>query len=175
MKYEEGKMSMYPKVNAEFRFWLKKEGNNPLITIGVNPSTATDKKSDFTVTRVMGYAERNGFDSFIMLNVYPQRSTNPDKLDKECNKMYHQENVEAIRQIISTVTNPEILVAFGDIILKRNYLRECFCDIVKACLPFNPKWKRIGELTKKRNPRHPGEREKYKELKDFNVLAYIDE
>jgi len=37
----------------------------------VNPSTTTDKKLDFTATKVMEYAERNDFDSFIMLNVYP--------------------------------------------------------------------------------------------------------
>ena len=41
-------------------------------------------------------------------------------------------NVEAIRQIVSTVTNPAILVAFGDIIMKRKYLRDYFRDIVES-------------------------------------------
>ena len=49
-------------------------------------------------------------------------------------------NVEAIRQIVSTVTNPVILVVFGDIIMKRKYLRDCFRDIVESCLPFNSQW-----------------------------------
>ena len=49
-------------------------------------------------------------------------------------------NVEAIRQIVSAMTNPVILVAFGDIIMKRQYLGDCFCDIVDSCLPFNPQW-----------------------------------
>ena len=49
-------------------------------------------------------------------------------------------NVEAIRQIVSTVTNPVIFVAFGDIIMKREYLRDYFRDIVESCLPSNPQW-----------------------------------
>lgn len=49
-------------------------------------------------------------------------------------------NVEAIRQIVSTVTNPVIFVAFGDIIIKRKYLRDYFRDIVESCLPSNPQW-----------------------------------
>ena len=63
---------MYSEKYGESRFQLKEEGgNNPLVVIGVNPSTATNKKLDFTVTKVMEYAERNDFDSFIILNVYP--------------------------------------------------------------------------------------------------------
>ncbi|WP_314313359.1 DUF1643 domain-containing protein [Hoylesella marshii] len=174
MKYEEGKMSMCPEeYNDQFRFWLKKEGKKPLIVIGANPSTATDEDPDPTVRKVMKYAELNGFDSFIMLNVYPQRTPYPKCLNEECDMTYHQENVKAIRQIVSTVTNPIILLAFGDVITKRPYLRACFRDIVESCLPFNPQWKRIGDLTQKRNPRHPGEHDTYKELKDFNVLAYL--
>ena len=34
---------MYPEKYGESRFQLKEEGNNPLVIIGVNPSTATDK------------------------------------------------------------------------------------------------------------------------------------
>lgn len=57
------------------RYVLKKQGHNPLFVLGVNPSTADDVKSDHTITRVCGFAERMGFDSFIMINVYPLRAT----------------------------------------------------------------------------------------------------
>ena len=80
MKYENVTM----KGNAnEFRFSLTKEGNRKLVVFGVNPSTANEQIADLTITKVMGFAERNGFDGFIMLNLYPQRCTNPESLDKE--------------------------------------------------------------------------------------------
>ena len=74
MKYENVTM----KGNAnKFRFSLTKEGDRKLVVFGVNPSTANEQIADLTITKVMGFAERNGFDGFIMLNLYPQRCTNP--------------------------------------------------------------------------------------------------
>ncbi len=49
------------------RYSLTNKGVNPLIVIGINPSTADKDKPDATMRRVMGFAERYGFDSFVML------------------------------------------------------------------------------------------------------------
>ena len=145
--------------NEHVRYSLKKAGRYPLIAIGVNPSKARIDKSDQTVTRVMKIAEHNGFDSFVMLNLYPQRSTNPNELhsDKEFNESYHQKNIEEIRHLLSKEmeNKPVILVAFGNLIGKRNYLKRCFRDIASVCLPYCKGWKQLGSLTKKGNPRHP--------------------
>src|SRR4051812_17137745 len=62
------------------RYVLGTVGTKPLICIGLNPSTAEPSKLDDTVTRVQKVARLNGYDSFIMLNVYPKRDTNPDDL-----------------------------------------------------------------------------------------------
>ncbi|WP_370567037.1 DUF1643 domain-containing protein [Leucobacter sp. cx-169] len=45
------------------RFLLGTVGTNPLVCMGVNPSTATPEKLDRTVTRVARYAELNDHDS----------------------------------------------------------------------------------------------------------------
>ena len=50
-----------------------------LYVIGSNPSTADDTKKDPTMTKVLKFAESNGFDGYVMLNLYPQKSTSPDK------------------------------------------------------------------------------------------------
>ncbi|MFR6424354.1 MAG: DUF1643 domain-containing protein, partial [Oscillospiraceae bacterium] len=48
---------------------------NPLICIGINPSTAQPGDLDNTLKSVERIALGNGYDSFTMFNVYPQRAT----------------------------------------------------------------------------------------------------
>ena len=58
------------------RYVLASRCAKPLVVIGVNPSTANEKYPDPTVRKVMGFAELNNYDGFVMLNLYAQRSTN---------------------------------------------------------------------------------------------------
>ena len=62
------------------RFVLGKAGNKKLIVIGLNPNTANKKKSDTTATKVEKVAYSNRFDGFLMINLYPQRGTDPKGL-----------------------------------------------------------------------------------------------
>lgn len=62
------------------RYILGERGENPLVCIGVNPSTAEPDKLDPTLRSVKAWAKRLGFDGWIMLNLYPQRATNPNDL-----------------------------------------------------------------------------------------------
>jgi hypothetical protein len=45
--------------------------------IGLNPSTATATTDDPTVRRCIGYAAREGFGRFVMLNAFAYRATDP--------------------------------------------------------------------------------------------------
>jgi hypothetical protein len=45
--------------------------------VGLNPSTATESKDDPTVRRCAGYAAREGFGRFVMLNAFAYRATDP--------------------------------------------------------------------------------------------------
>lgn len=154
------------------RFVLGFDNSNPLIVIGVNPSTADDNKPDATIRRIIGYTQRNGFDGFLMLNVYPQRATLPRNLSKECDTELHKQNVQHITQLLSTHSRPTILAAFGDTILIRPYLKSCFADIVFSVLELKPNWLQIGNPTKKGNPRHPS-RGHYQPFQEFAVHQYI--
>lgn len=55
-------------------------GENPLVCFGINPSTAVPNALDPTLKRVRRFAAENGYDSWTMLNVYPQIATNPKTL-----------------------------------------------------------------------------------------------
>lgn len=169
MKYENIKMI---GDNVNVRYVLKKEGTNMLVVIGVNPSNATDKISDPTMTKVMGFAEYNGYDGFIMLNLYPQRCTNPNDLDREMDKELHNENLKHIAFEIDNMESISVLLAFGNTIECRPYLKSCLKDLFTLFAPQKPKWLQIGGLTKRGNPRHPS-RAEYCTFSSLDIRKYL--
>jgi len=140
---------------ASARFVLRRKGTKPLVVVGINPSTANADKPDRTMSRVMGFAERNGFDSFIMLNLYPQRTPHPAELHQTRNEDLHRRNIEEIKSALNGLDSPSVILAFGDNIGFRSYLRDCLKDIVGVLAPHNPQWLHAGTLTNRGNPRHP--------------------
>lgn len=154
------------------RYLLKKEGKRILYVIGINPSTANEEKPDRTIGRVMGFAEENGFDGFAMINLYPQRSIRPYNLHQELCIEMHNNNLSAIKELFCDVYSPTILLAFGNNIGIRKYLKDCFRDIVSILQPHSPQWKQIGNLTGLGNPRHPLYA-RNDSFKDFDVQQYL--
>lgn len=66
-----------------FRYLLKIDWDESLpiaAVVGLNPSTATERVNDPTITRLERWARRNGFGSLAMLNAYAYRSTDPNGL-----------------------------------------------------------------------------------------------
>ncbi len=100
-------------------------------------------------------AKNNGYDSWIMMNVYPQRATDPSELDAEINNDNRIKNSGAIRQSIKHLGIDTIWVAYGDLIEKRNYLPYCLADLFMKLSDLNLNWKIIKNTTKKGHPRHP--------------------
>lgn len=154
------------------RFALLKSGKRMLYVFGVNPSTATESRSDPTMRKVIGFAKRNGFDGFAMMNLYPLRSTNPFSLPKVINEEFHQRNLAEIKKVISNGNNPVVLLAFGNSIGAAPYLKKCLSDIVAMLQPLHPQWKQIGNLTKKGNPRHPSRASYSLGLQDLDVTIF---
>lgn len=71
-----------PHTYQSYRYVLGRVGKHPLVCIGINPSTAQPGALDPTLKSVERLAAANGFDSWIMFNVYPQRATDPNDMDK---------------------------------------------------------------------------------------------
>jgi hypothetical protein len=158
--------------NPDFRFSLGTYGEKPLFVIGLNPSTADDKKPDRTITKVMGFATNYDCDSFIMLNLYAQRTPNPDVLHKEIDEQLHTQNLSYILTALEKYNAISILASWGVRITIRNYLRECLLDIYNETKNKNINWLKIGELTRDGHPRHPS-RGAYLELTGFNIENYL--
>ena len=162
-----------PNFYSEYRYILGTRGKNPLICIGINPSTAQPGDLDNTLKSVQRIALGNGFDSFIMFNVYAQRATDPDAMEKECNPMLHRENLEAFRYVLSISENPSVWAAWGAIIEKRSYLADCVQDMLSAGEEFGAKWYCAGAITKKGHPHHPLYLRKDEKIKPFDVEDYL--
>lgn len=72
------------------RFVLGTKGQKPLVCFEINPSTATLQLLDNTLNSVGRIALNNGYDSWIMLNIHPQRATNPNDLPEILDKELHR-------------------------------------------------------------------------------------
>lgn len=156
------------------RFVLGNKSSKPLIVIGLNPSTADDSKPDPTIRKVMGFAERNGFDGFIMLNLYPQRVTDPKGLSIDLDQELMQENLKQIDAILNGITEPVLLASWGATITIRRYFKQCIKQIHELTKGKNVKWVKIGDLTQDGHPRHPLYTAYHTELSEFDINQYAD-
>lgn len=60
--------------------------------IGLNPSTANEHKLDPTLKRIAAFSKREGYDGFIMTNLFAWRSTQPAKMMAAVDPVGRQNN-----------------------------------------------------------------------------------
>ena len=172
--YDIGKWLYAPNFYSEYRYILGTIGSNPLICIGINPSTAEPDHLDNTLKSVERIALGNGFDSFIMFNVYAQRATDPDAMERQCNLALHRENLKAFRYVLAMSDAPVVWAAWGAIIEKRDYLADCVRDMVAVGQEYGARWCCAGAISKKGHPHHPLYLRKDELLKPFDVELYLN-
>ena len=172
--YDIQKWIYAPNFYSEYRYILGTRGKNPLICIGINPSTARPDGLDNTLKSVERIALGNGFDSFIMFNVYAQRATDPNAMEKQCNPLLHKENLEAFRYVLSISPKPAVWAAWGAIIEKRDYLSDCVRDMVTVGQEYGANWYCAGAITKKGHPHHPLYLRKDEKIRPFDITSYLN-
>jgi len=153
------------------RYSLGIKGENTLFCIGVNPSIATPKQYDRTIKKLEKIAELNGYDSWLMLNIYPQIATDPNDLDCNINNDYHEKNLQIIKKYINK--NSNILCGWGNLITKRKYLKNCLKDIYEILNKYNNNYLKINDFTVKGNPRHISRQCIDNGLNKFDLDKYI--
>ena len=172
-EYDAAKWLYAPNFYSEYRYILGTRGKNPLICVGINPSTAKPDDLDNTLKSVQRIADGNGFDSFLMFNVYAQRATRPDDMEKQCNLRLHEENMKAFRHLLSIGERPAVWAAWGAIIEKRKYLPQCVADMLSISRAYNAQWFCAGPISKKGHPHHPLYLRKDEKLKPFDTESYL--
>ena len=175
--YDRDEWLYVPDFYTEYRYILGTRGADPLICIGINPSTAEPGNLDNTLKSVARIAEGNGYDSWIMFNVYAQRATRPEDMDRELNARLHRANMDAFRYILSHVgegVSPAVWAAWGTIIEKRPYLPGCVREMVQIGEAFGAHWLSAGKRSAKGHPHHPLYLRKEEKTVPFDVRGYLE-
>ncbi|MGM9615915.1 MAG: DUF1643 domain-containing protein [Oscillospiraceae bacterium] len=173
--YDPAKWLYVPDFYTEYRYILGTRGKRPLICIGINPSTAEPDNLDNTLKSVQRIADGNGFDSFIMFNVYAQRATRPQDMEKARNEALHRENMAAFAYILEHCEGtPAVWAAWGNIIEMRGYLKDCVLDMIDIGQRFGAVWYTAGKHSVKGHPHHPLYLRKDSGLDPFDVRSYCE-
>ena len=163
-----------PNHYSEYRYILGTRGQMPLICMGINPSTAAPDALDPTLQSAQRIALANGYDSFLMFNVYAQRATRPDDMEPSCNPVLHAENRKAFRYLLSLSPAPALWAAWGNIIEKRDYLMDCLGDFAADAQAAGAKWFTAGPPLKSGHPHHPLYLKGTTPLLPFDIRAYLE-
>lgn len=153
------------------RFVLGKYNENPMYCFGINPSKATTEISDTTISKVLSIAERHNYDGYVMLNIYPLRSTKLDALPDDYDNKLHERNKQAI---MNTVPDNGICVAvWGTAITAKPYFIRLLTEINQITKAKGIKWQCLGR-TKEGHPYHPSRLPYNKAVcEDFDLDEYI--
>lgn len=161
-----------PSPDNSARTLLGTQGERPLVCVGINPSTASPGHLDRTVATVERVAERGGFDSFMMLNVYPQRATNPNDIHTAMDPELHAWNMRSIADFADGRTL-EVWAAWGTLIGKRKYLPKLLTEIIALPGLANVQWLSRGRRSKAGHPHHPLYVPAEALLDAFDVSTYL--
>ncbi len=166
-----------PDFYTEYRYILGTKGSRPLIAIGINPSTAAPNALDNTLRSVERIAHSNGYDSFIMFNVYAQRATDPKHMETSFNSALHRENMAAFEYVLSLSLpeRPSVWAAWGTLVNTRPYLCDCMRDMVALGERYNASWFTCGKRSKNGgHPHHPLYLRKDSPLDPFDPTEYLN-
>ena len=155
---------------VRFKFEMKNE-KSPLFIVGINPSNALADpdgsqnalKEDQTMKKIIGFSKRNWnydktiieFDGFVMLNVYAQIADKAKNLPPARDIKLHKKNLKKIAGYLHGKQHTPVLLAYGDSITDKPYLKQCLRDIIAIFRIHDAHFFRLGELTTEGNPRHP--------------------
>ena len=171
--YDVSRWLYVPNTYSEYRYILGTRGEKPLICVGINPSTAAPDALDPTLQSAQRIALANGYDSFLMFNVYAQRATRPDDMEPHLNPALHAENRKAFRYLLSLSEQPAVWAAWGNIIEKRNSLMDCMRDFAADGQAATARWDTVGPLLKSGHPHHPLSLKRDTKLLDLAIEMYL--
>lgn len=169
--YEE-EWAYEPSADGSARFVLGTVGDNPLVCFGINPSIAVPNSLDPTVRRVRGLAATFEFDSWTMLNVYPQIATLPRDIGLALDQELKIENERQIEKVIDG-RQLTLLGAWGGLITSRPYLPALLADIVRITGNVGCSWVSYGDPLIGGHPQHLSRAANGLSLLPFDMNAYL--
>lgn len=135
-----------------YRYFLSRRwasGNNCIVWICLNPSTADHQKNDPTVTRLCNFSRKWGYDSLRLLNIFALRSTDPRGL-KKIDDPIGPDNDWWFREI-AHARGQDIVCAWG---VHGNYMNRG-ADVMNSLLLSSGAKTHVLGWTKSGMPKHP--------------------
>ena len=170
--YDRARWLYIPPNYEEYRYVLGTLGERPLICVGLNPSTAAPDALDNTLKSVERVARFNGFDSFLMMNLYAQRATRPGDMDREASDFLHRENLAAFSHLLGRAST--VWAAWGAVMEMRGFLRGCIRDFAAIGREKGASWVTAGRRSKAGHPHHPLYLRKDSVFEPFDIEAYLE-
>ncbi len=136
------------------RFVIGTKGSNPLIVMSINPSIGSPTVTSPTLGTVRHIAADYGYDSWIILCLYPQRATHLDELDEMANPDLVAENNKVIKEVLSQYPNHKIWAAWGTHYHQRFFFPQCLKDILAIADEYGDTWMHYGPLDEDGTPRY---------------------
>lgn len=87
-------------------------GEGTIVFILLNPSTGDWKTDDKTIRRLVRFAQKWGYNSFILLNLFAWRSTDPEGLLTTADPVGPR-NDEKIREVLTKSAGGSVVVGWG--------------------------------------------------------------
>lgn len=167
------KINIYKGVKGVSRTLLGVQAEKQLVFIGVNPSKATNEIKDATTKKIEKYVIQESYYGYLIINLYPQVTANPDNL--HCNPKQHllDENYHTIKGIIASSKDLHVVPCWGESIEKRSYLIDALKEIKSLFENTTFRWSSIGTHLRNGHPRHPSRASLKLKLIDFNIDEYI--
>ena len=109
-----------------------------------------------------------------MFNVYAQRATRPNDMERARNEALHRANMEAFDYTLSLSDRPAVWAAWGNIIEKRAYLKDCLADMIAIGERRGAQWYTAGRRSVKGHPHHPLYLRAGSPLEMFDIRAYCE-
>jgi hypothetical protein len=134
------------------RFALGRAGSSPLVTVGMNPSHASDLVSDATINRVIDASVELGHSGWVMLNLYPQRASSPSALGT-FDAALSAANCRAITAILHRFGVREVGAAWGG--YRHPTIVAAQADVTATLTASGVALYAFGTLTRTGQPRHP--------------------
>ena len=156
------------------RFVLGTEGKNPLLIMSVNPSIGAPDVDTPTLGTVRHITKYYGYDSWIIMCLYPQRATHLYQLAESPNEEWIKDNLKVIENIMATHPDKNLWACWGTHIHDRFYLPTCLEQIIPIAKKYNEKWVHYGPLTEEGDPRYDLYLEEGEGFYPFNITSYMD-
>ena len=148
----------HPENNPDLRYLLAKKGKNNLLVVGLNPGTADAENLDPTTKNINAIAENNGYDGWLLVNLYPRRKSNPVDLELTADTEIFWDNLRLINHLLDRdqfkIKNAWLAWGDGVDVMNRPYLKQAAGYLYKKLLLHDLNYFSIGR-TGKANPRHP--------------------